>query len=62
MTFRPSGRPTISSLEDLKRQMEEGQEVIVDQEGKLHLPDDKQVKEQMQQGKQFSTVKPQRWF
>ena len=38
----------ITSLQELKRQMEKGQEIQVDQEGKLHLPDDEEVQKQYQ--------------
>ena len=55
-------RGTISSLEELKKQMEEGQEITVDQEGKLHHPDDKEVERKRREGKEVSKVKPQRWF
>jgi hypothetical protein len=60
MTFGPKN--PISSLEQLKQQMQKGQEIQVDQDGQLHIPNDKEAEQQMQQGKKFSTVKPQRWF
>jgi len=52
----------ITSLQELKQQMEKGQEIQVDEDGKLHLPDDKEVQKQIAEGKQVSKVKPQRWF
>ena len=60
MTFGPKN--PFTSLEELKRQMEKGQEIQVDQDGKLHIPDDKEVEQQLLEGKKVSTVKPQRWF
>lgn len=55
-------RNPISSLEELKRQMQNGQEVQVDQDGKLHIPNSEEVQQQIAEGKQVSKVKPQRWF
>jgi cell fate (sporulation/competence/biofilm development) regulator YlbF (YheA/YmcA/DUF963 family) len=56
------GNNPISSLEELKKQMEQGQEIQVDQEGKLHIPNDQEVQQQLTEGKKVSKVKPQRWF
>jgi len=56
-----SQRP-VTTLEELKRQMEKGQEIQVDQEGKVHIPDDEEVQKQIAEGKKVSKVKPQRWF
>ena len=49
-----------NSLEELKRRLAKAQEVVVDQKGKLHLPEDSAVADKPAQDK--TVVKPQRWF
>lgn len=60
--MRTSPTNPISSLEELKRLMQEGEEIQVDQDGQLNIPDEEEIEQQLLQGKRVSTVKPQRWF
>lgn len=57
MSNSPSPQTT---LDEIKRRMGKAQEVVVDSEGRLHTPEDPEIKEKMHQEK--TTVKPQRWF
>ncbi len=52
----------VSSLEELKRKLQQGQDVEVDEKGKLHLPDDPEIQKQQAEGKKLTTIKPTRWF
>lgn len=50
----------IASLSELKRRIERAQPVVVDQEGRLHTPDDPKVATKSIQEK--TVLRPQRWF
>jgi hypothetical protein len=52
----------VSSLEELKRRLEQGKDVEVDEDGKIHLPDDPELGKQQLEGKRLTTIKPTRWF
>jgi len=58
MTFRT---PT-TSLEQLKQQLDKGQEIVVDDQGTLHLPDEAAVQKAQAEGQATTKLKPQRWF
>lgn len=47
-------------LEEIKRRLARAQEVVVDNKGRLHIPDDPTIERQSPQEK--TIVKPQRWF
>ncbi|MBK9710163.1 MAG: hypothetical protein IPO81_02330 [Kouleothrix sp.] len=47
-------------LEEIKRRLARAQEVVVDNKGRLHIPDDPTIERQSPQEK--TVVKPQRWF
>lgn len=49
-----------NSLEELKKRLERAQEVVVDGEGKIHVPNDPEIAEKSAQEK--TVVRPQRWF
>jgi hypothetical protein len=58
----PFSQNPISNLEELKRRLNDAQDIQVDEEGKLHLPDEPDVKQKEMEGKQVTTIKPTRWF
>lgn len=57
-----SSSSTIDSLEELKRRLKQGQDVEVDDEGRVHIPTDLELKKKELEGKKTTTIKPTRWF
>jgi len=49
-----------SSLADLKRRLNQAQEIVVSSDGQIHAPNDPKVSENTSQNK--TVLKPQRWF
>lgn len=49
------------SLEELKKRLDQSKPVVVDQDGRLHRPEDPAVAQKSQQG-EVTTVKPSRWY
>jgi len=50
------------TLEALKQQLDKGQEILVDDQGGVHLPDEDGIQKAQAEGKATTTMKPQRWF
>lgn len=55
---RPTGPMT--SLAELKQRLDNAEPVVVDQQGRLHIPGDPQLSRTAPQAK--TVLKPQRWF
>lgn len=49
-----------SSLADLKRRLNQAQEIVVSPDGQIHAPDDPNVTSTAPKSK--TVLKPQRWF
>lgn len=60
MASSPPRNPQ-TSLADLKRRLNQAQEVVVSADGTLHHPDDPRVAAEST-GQKKTVLKPQRWF
>lgn len=61
--FSPiSELPQVSSLDEIKRTLETSPEVLVDEYGHLHIPNDEEVQQQIAEGKSATKVIPSRWY
>ena len=62
---QPSGASpqsgTIRDLKELKRRMEQAEEIMVDEQGRLIRPDSKDGKSKQEKG-EGTFIKPTRWF
>lgn len=54
-------RQIIQNLGDLKKRLDQSKPVVVDQDGRLHRPEDPAIAKKSQQG-EATTVKPSRWY